>query len=63
MADGAFRAMNCTLPGDAPHIDNVLRAGELIVAIELAGTARHSAYLKLRERESSFDNSRPGRDR
>jgi xanthine dehydrogenase YagS FAD-binding subunit len=41
-----------TLPGDAPHVDNVLRAGELIVAIELAGPARHSAYLKLRERES-----------
>jgi xanthine dehydrogenase YagS FAD-binding subunit len=41
-----------TIPGDAPHIDHVLRAGELIVAIELAGPARHSAYLKLRERES-----------
>ena len=41
-----------TLPGDTPHIDNVLRQGELIVAIELGGTARNSAYLKLRERES-----------
>jgi xanthine dehydrogenase YagS FAD-binding subunit len=41
-----------TLPGDTPHVDNVLRTGELIVAIELAGPAHHSAYLKLRERES-----------
>jgi xanthine dehydrogenase YagS FAD-binding subunit len=41
-----------TLPGDTPHIDHVLREGELIVAIELGGAARHSAYLKLRERES-----------
>lgn len=40
------------LPGDTPHIDNVLRDGELIVAIELGAAARHSAYLKLRERES-----------
>ncbi len=29
-----------------------LRDGELIVGIELGGAARHSAYLKLRERES-----------
>jgi xanthine dehydrogenase YagS FAD-binding subunit len=41
-----------TPPGETPHIENVLRDGELIVAIELAGAARHSAYLKLRERES-----------
>jgi xanthine dehydrogenase YagS FAD-binding subunit len=41
-----------TLPGDTPHIDNALRDGELIVGIELGGAARHSAYLKLRERES-----------
>jgi xanthine dehydrogenase YagS FAD-binding subunit len=41
-----------TLPGDTPHIDNGLRDGELIVGIELAGPAPHSAYLKLRERES-----------
>jgi len=40
------------LPGETPHIDNVLRDGELIVGIELAGPAPHSAYLKLRERES-----------
>jgi xanthine dehydrogenase YagS FAD-binding subunit len=39
-------------PQDTPHIENVLRDGELIVAVELAGPARHSAYLKLRERES-----------
>jgi xanthine dehydrogenase YagS FAD-binding subunit len=41
-----------TLPGDTPHIDNSLRDGELIVGIELASPAPHSAYLKLRERES-----------
>jgi xanthine dehydrogenase YagS FAD-binding subunit len=41
-----------TLPGDRPEIENTLRAGELIVAIELGGAAPHSAYLKLRERES-----------
>ena len=47
-----------TLPGEAgpephdvgPH--NVLRPGELIVAIELPAPARQSAYLKVRERES-----------
>ena len=41
-----------TLPGDTPHIENTLRHGELIVGVELAAAARHSAYLKLRERES-----------
>jgi len=41
-----------TLPGKTPHIDNGLRDGELIIGIELAGAAPHSAYLKLRERES-----------
>jgi xanthine dehydrogenase YagS FAD-binding subunit len=41
-----------TLPGDTAHIDNILRDGELIVGIELASPAPHSAYLKLRERES-----------
>ena len=41
-----------TLPGDYPERDNVLRHGELITAIELSGPARHSAYLKVRERES-----------
>jgi xanthine dehydrogenase YagS FAD-binding subunit len=41
-----------SLPGDTPHIDNGLRDGELVVGIELAGPAPHSAYLKIRERES-----------
>lgn len=41
-----------TLPGDTPQVDNILRAGELITAIELAAPARRSAYLKVRERES-----------
>jgi xanthine dehydrogenase YagS FAD-binding subunit len=41
-----------TPPSDTPHIENVLRDGELIVAVELDAPARHSAYLKLRERES-----------
>jgi xanthine dehydrogenase YagS FAD-binding subunit len=41
-----------TLPGDTPHIENTIRHGELIVGIELPVPAPHSAYLKLRERES-----------
>ncbi len=41
-----------TLPADGPERDNVLRHGELITAIELPGPAPHSAYLKIRERES-----------
>ena len=42
-----------TLPGKAgPEPHNVLRPGELIVAIELPAPARQSAYLKVRERES-----------
>jgi xanthine dehydrogenase YagS FAD-binding subunit len=41
-----------TPPGDTPNIEHVLRDGELIVAVELPGPARHSAYLKVRERES-----------
>jgi xanthine dehydrogenase YagS FAD-binding subunit len=41
-----------TLPDDQPHRDNVLRPGELITAIEVPGPAPHSAYLKVRERES-----------
>jgi xanthine dehydrogenase YagS FAD-binding subunit len=40
------------LPGGTPHIENTLRDGELIVGIELTGPAPHSAYLKIRERES-----------
>jgi len=44
------------LPGDAPHIETVLAAGELIVAVRLppeaAGFAAHARYLKVRERTS-----------
>lgn len=42
-----------TLPGEAGAAShNVLRPGELIVAVELPAPARQSAYLKVRERES-----------
>jgi xanthine dehydrogenase YagS FAD-binding subunit len=41
-----------TLPADGPDHDNLLRHGELIVAIEVLGPAPRSAYLKIRERES-----------
>ena len=41
-----------TLPGEHPEIDNVLRPGELITAIELPAAAPRSGYLKIRERES-----------
>jgi xanthine dehydrogenase YagS FAD-binding subunit len=42
------------LPGDTPQLDTVLRPGELIVAIDLPPSrmARHSHYLKLRDRAS-----------
>jgi xanthine dehydrogenase YagS FAD-binding subunit len=42
------------LPGDRPDIENVLRPGELIEAIELqpSAHARNSAYLKVRDRAS-----------
>jgi xanthine dehydrogenase YagS FAD-binding subunit len=42
------------LPGDTPHIDNVLAADEIITAIDLPqqGYAQHYAYLKLRDRTS-----------
>jgi xanthine dehydrogenase YagS FAD-binding subunit len=43
------------LPGDQPQLDTTLRDDELITAIELppaARYARHSCYLKLRERAS-----------
>ena len=42
------------LPGDTPHIDNVLQPGELITAIDLPqeGFAGHHAYLKIRDRTS-----------
>lgn len=44
------------LPGDTPHEETVLAPGELIVGVRLsgeaAGFARHSRYLKVRERTS-----------
>jgi xanthine dehydrogenase YagS FAD-binding subunit len=47
---GAFHR----LPGQAPQRDTELRAGELIVAVDLPAStfANHSAYLKVRDRES-----------
>lgn len=40
------------LPGDDPTRETELQPGELITAIELPAPAPHSAYLKIRERES-----------
>lgn len=42
------------LPGDTPHIDNNLQAGELITAIEIPKNnfAANSYYLKVRDRSS-----------
>jgi len=42
------------LPGDTPHIDNVLQRGELITSIDLPpkGFAANSSYLKIRDRNS-----------
>jgi xanthine dehydrogenase YagS FAD-binding subunit len=42
------------LPGDAPHMDTNLGAGEIITAVELPprGFARHYSYLKVRDRLS-----------
>lgn len=42
------------LPGDTPEREHPLEHGELIVAIEVPSTpvARHSVYLKFRDRES-----------
>jgi xanthine dehydrogenase YagS FAD-binding subunit len=42
------------LPGETPHIDNNLRADEIITAIDLPpqGYAAHHAYLKIRDRVS-----------
>lgn len=39
-------------PGSTPHVENALRQGELITAVEVprSGTARRSRYLKLRDR-------------
>jgi xanthine dehydrogenase YagS FAD-binding subunit len=41
-----------TLPDHRPELHNVLQHGELITHIELPASARRSAYLKVRERES-----------
>ncbi len=42
-----------TLPGDTPHIETVLRQGELIAAVELPQPLPgKAAYLKVRDRES-----------
>ncbi|MGO4444263.1 xanthine dehydrogenase family protein subunit M [Mycobacterium sp. 2YAF39] len=43
-----------SLPGDTPDVDNTLRHGELVLAIELprSNFADHSWYLKLRDRHS-----------
>jgi xanthine dehydrogenase YagS FAD-binding subunit len=42
------------LPGDTPHVENVLRPDELITRIDipLAAHARRSTYLKVRDRAS-----------
>jgi len=42
------------LPGDTPHLDTTLGAGELITAVDLPaeGFADHYAYLKVRDRTS-----------
>lgn len=42
------------LPGDEPHIDNTVRPGELVTAIDLPakGFSTYHTYLKLRDRAS-----------
>lgn len=42
------------LPGDTPHVENVLQRGELIsaVSIPITAWAAHSTYLKVRDRAS-----------
>ena len=42
------------LPGDTPHIDNTMKAGEIVTAIELPakGFAANWSYLKIRDRLS-----------
>ena len=49
----AFRDFH-RLPGNAPHIDNTLRPGELITALDLPDEdfSQHFTYLKLRDRSS-----------
>ena len=47
-------AKTCCMPGDAPERDTTLAADELVIAVELPPDpfARHSCYLKLRDRRS-----------
>lgn len=42
------------LPGEEPHLDNTMKHGELIVAVDLpaSGFAAHYSYIKLRDRLS-----------
>ena len=42
------------LPGDTPHIETLLRPGEVIASVRVAGgaVARNSTYLKIRDRAS-----------
>ena len=40
------------LPGDAPHVDTILQAGEIITFIDLPAFAGRSHYLKVRDRAS-----------
>ena len=40
------------LPGETPHIENVLEPGELITHVELPPAAKGQTYLKLRDRAS-----------
>jgi xanthine dehydrogenase YagS FAD-binding subunit len=42
------------LPGDTPHVDTVMRQGDVITAIDLPpqGFPDHYAYLKIRDRQS-----------
>ena len=42
------------LPGDTPHIETLLRPGEVIASVRVAGgaVARNSTYLKVRDRTS-----------
>jgi xanthine dehydrogenase YagS FAD-binding subunit len=43
-----------TLPGTTPHLENVLRPGELVTGISVPGSpwAARSTYLKIRDRQS-----------
>jgi xanthine dehydrogenase YagS FAD-binding subunit len=43
-----------SLPGTTPHVDNVLRRGDLIVGVDVppSAEARRSHYLKIRDRQS-----------